>query len=127
MLNSGDFLTARDYLHRALLQARRAGNVKLRAETHYLLGKVGLKEGDFEGSNYNWGRASRMAEETSDATLRGRQMQQALILYTEGKLKEAIPVYQAAIQQLESTGNSACRPKPTAAFRACGHDWDGGR
>jgi tetratricopeptide (TPR) repeat protein len=80
--------------------------VKLRAETHYLLGKVDWKEGDFEGSNYNWGRASRMAEETSDAMLRGRvQMQQALLLYTEGKLKEAIPVYQAAIQQLESTGN----------------------
>lgn len=106
MLNSGDFLTARDHLHRALLQARRAGNVKLRAETHYLLGKVDWKEGDFEGANYNWGRAARMAEETSDAMLRGRvQMQQALILYTEGKLKEAIPVYQAAIQQLESTGN----------------------
>jgi tetratricopeptide (TPR) repeat protein len=106
MLNSGDFLTARDHLHRALLQARRAGNVKLRAEAHYLLGKVDWKEGDFEGSNYNWSRAARLAEETSDAMLRGRVlMQQALILYTEGKLKEAIPVYQAAIQQLESTGN----------------------
>ena len=106
MLNSGDFLTARDHLHRALLQARRAGNVKLRAEAHYLLGKVDWKEGDFEGANYNWGRAARLAEETSDAMLRGRVlMQQALILYTEGKLKEAIPVYQAAIQQLESTGN----------------------
>jgi tetratricopeptide (TPR) repeat protein len=106
MLNSGDFLTARDHLHRALLQARRAGNVKLRAEAHYLLGKVDWKEGDFEGSNYNWGRAARLAEETSDAMLRGRVlMQQALILYTEGKLKEAIPVYQASIQQLESTGN----------------------
>ncbi len=106
MLNSGDFLTARDHLHRALLQARRAGNVKLRAEAHYLLGKVDWKEGDFEGANYNWGRAARLAEETSDAMLRGRVlMQRALILYTEGKLKEAIPVYQAAIQQLESTGN----------------------
>jgi tetratricopeptide (TPR) repeat protein len=106
MLNSGDFLTARDHLHRALLQARRAGNVKLRAEAHYLLGKVDWKEGDFEGANYNWGRAARLAEETSDAMLRGRVlMQQALILYTEGKLKEAIPVYQASIQQLESTGN----------------------
>src|SRR5262249_19714937 len=105
-LNSGDFLTARDHLHRALLQARRAGNVKLRAETHYLLGKVDWKEGDFEGANYNWSRAARLAEETSDAMLRGRVwMQQALILYTEGKLKDAIPVYQAAIQQLESTGN----------------------
>lgn len=106
MLNSGEFLTARDHLHRALLQARRAGNVKLRSEAHYLLGKVDWKEGDFEGADYNWSRAARMAEETSDAMLRGRVgMQQALILYTEGKLKEAIPVYQAAIQQLESTGN----------------------
>jgi tetratricopeptide (TPR) repeat protein len=106
MLNSGDFLMARDHLSRALLQARRAGNVKLRAEAHYLLGKVDWKEGDFEGANYNWGRAARMAEETSDAMLRGRvRMQQALILYTEGKLKEAIPVYQSAIEQLESTGN----------------------
>jgi tetratricopeptide (TPR) repeat protein len=106
MLNSGDFLMARDHLHRALLQARRAGNVKLSAEAHYLLGKVDWKEADFEGANYNWSRAARMAEETSDAMLRGRvQMQQALILYTEGKLKESIPAYQAAIQQLESTGN----------------------
>src|SRR5262245_65468749 len=88
------------------LQARRAGNVKLRAESHYLLGKVDWKEGDFEGANYNWGRAARLAEETSDAMLRGRvRMQQALILYTEGKLKEANPVYQDAIQELESTGN----------------------
>ncbi len=106
LLNSGEFMTARDHLHRALLAARRAGNVRLRAEAHYLLGKVDWKEGDFEGAHYNWGRAARMAEETSDAILRGRvQMQQALILYTEGKLKEAIPPYQAAIQQLESTGN----------------------
>ncbi|MGE0132312.1 MAG: FHA domain-containing protein [Blastocatellales bacterium] len=106
MINSGDFLAARDHLHRALLASRRAGNVRLRAEAHYLLGKVDWKEGDFEGAHYNWGRASRMAEETSDAMLRGRvQMQQALILYTEGKLKEAIPIYQAAIQQIEPTGN----------------------
>ena len=106
LLNSSDSLTARDHLHRALLAARRAGNVRLRAEAHYLLGKVDWKEGDFEGAHYNWSRAARMAEETSDAMLRGRvQMQQALVLYTEGKLKEAIPVYQSAIQQIESTGN----------------------
>ena len=106
MLNSGEFLMARDHLHRALLAARRAGNVRLRAEAHYLLGKVDWKEGDFEGAHYNWSRAARMAEETSDAMLRGRvQMQQALVLYTEGKLKEAIPVYQSAIQQIESSGN----------------------
>jgi len=106
LINSGDLLTARDHLHRALLIGRRAGNVRLRAEAHYLLGKVDWKEGDFEGAHYNWSRAARLAEETSDAMLRGRvQMQQALILYTEGKLKEAIPVYQAAIQQIESAGN----------------------
>jgi two-component system copper resistance phosphate regulon response regulator CusR len=105
-INMGDFLAGRDHLHRALLAARRAGNVRLRAEAHYLLGKVDWKEGDFEGAHYNWGRASRLAEETSDAMLRGRvQMQQALILYTEGKLREAIPVYQAAIHQIETTGN----------------------
>src|SRR5215813_5390125 len=106
LINSGDLLSARDHLHRALLAGRRAGNVRLRAEAHYLLGKVDWKEGDFEGAHYNWGRAVRIAEETSDAMLRGRvQMQQALILYTEGKLKEAIPVYQAAIQQIESASN----------------------
>jgi tetratricopeptide (TPR) repeat protein len=106
MLNSGEFLTARDHLHRSLLKARRAGNARLRAEAHYLLGKVDWKEGDFEGAHYNWTRAARMADETSDAMVRGRvRMQQALILYTEGKLREAIPVYQDAIQELESTGN----------------------
>ena len=106
LLNTGDFLAARDHLHRALGAGRRAGNVRLRAEAHYLLGKVDWKEGDFEGARYNWDRATRLAEETSDAMLQGRlQMQQALILYTEGKLREAIPVYQSAIQQIESTGN----------------------
>jgi tetratricopeptide (TPR) repeat protein len=106
MINTGEFLMARDHLHRSLLQARRAGNVRLRAEAHYLLGKVDWKEGDFEGAHYNWTRAARMADETSDAMLRGRvRMQQALTLYTEGKLKEAIPVYQDAIQLIESMGN----------------------
>ncbi|MGH9752385.1 MAG: FHA domain-containing protein [Blastocatellia bacterium] len=106
LINSSELLTARDHLHRALGAGRRAGNVRLRAEAHYLVGKVDWKEGDFEGAHYNWDRAARLAEETSDAMLRGRvQMQQALVLYTEGKLKEAIPVYQAAIQQIESTGN----------------------
>jgi tetratricopeptide (TPR) repeat protein len=105
-INTGDFLAARDHLNRAMPAARRAGNVRLRAETHYLLGKVDWKEGDFEGARYNWGRASRMAEETSDALLQGRvQLQLALVLYTEGKLREAVPAHQAAIQQIESTGN----------------------
>jgi tetratricopeptide (TPR) repeat protein len=106
LINSGDLLGARDQLHRAMLAARRAGNGRLRAEVHYLLGKVDWKEGDFEGARYNWGRAARMAEETNDPLLRARvQLQQALVLYTEGKLKEAVPAYQSAIQQIEATGN----------------------
>lgn len=105
-VNSGDLLSARDQLHRAMLSARRAGNVRWRAEAHYLLGKVDWKEGDFEGARYNWSRAARMAEETGDTMLEGRvQLQQALILYTEGKLKESVPVYQAAIKQIKTTGN----------------------
>ncbi|MFN0083940.1 MAG: tetratricopeptide repeat protein [Blastocatellia bacterium] len=106
MISAGDLLAARDHLHRAMLAARRAGNVRLRAESHYLLGKVEWKEGDFEGARYNWGRAARLAEETSDDLLKGRvELQQALVLYTEGRLKEAIPVYQSAIQMIEKTGN----------------------
>lgn len=106
MIGLGDLLAARDHLHRAMLSGRRAGNVRLRAEAHYLLGKVDWKEGDFEGARYNWGRAARLAEETSDDLLKGRvELQQALVLYTEGKLKEAIPVYQSAIQMIEKTGN----------------------
>jgi len=106
LINTSDFLAARDHLHRAMLAARRAGNVRLRAEAHHLLGKVDWKEGDFEGARYNWGRAAQMAEETGDPMLQGRvQLQQALILYTEGKLKEAVPAYQKAIQQIEQAGN----------------------
>jgi tetratricopeptide (TPR) repeat protein len=106
LISKGDFLAARDHLHRAMLAARRADNVRLRAEAHHQLGRVDWKEGDFEGARYNWGRAERMAEETSDALLHGRvQLQHALILYAEGKLKEAIPAYHQAIQQIKSTGN----------------------
>jgi tetratricopeptide (TPR) repeat protein len=106
LINKGDFLPARDHLHRSMLSARRAGNVRLRAEAHFLLGKVDWKEGDFEGARYNWSRAAHLAEETSDALLQGRvQMQSALILYTEGKLKEAVPAYQSAIEQIEAAGN----------------------
>lgn len=106
LVNNGDLLAARDHLHRAMLTARRAGNVRWRAEAHYLLGKVDWKEGDFEGARYNWGRAARMAEETGDPMLEGRvQLQQALVLYTEGKLKESVPVYKSAIQQIKATGN----------------------
>ncbi len=106
LVNKGDLLAARDQLHRAILASRQAGNLRWRAEAHYLLGKVDWKEGDFEGARYNWARAARMAEETGDSMLEGRiQLQQALILYTEGKLKESVPVYKAAIKQIKATGN----------------------
>lgn len=106
LINNSDLLSARDHLHRAMLSARRAGNVRWRAEAHYLLGKVDWKEGDFEGARYNWSRAARMSEEAGDALLRGRvQLQQALVLYTEGKLKEAVPAYQVAIEQIAESGN----------------------
>ncbi len=106
MISTGNLLAARDHLNRAMLCARRAGNMKLRAETHYLVGKVDWKEGDFEGARYNWSRAARMAEETSDDLLRVRvQLQQALIVYTEANLKEAVTAYQNAIQQIEKLGN----------------------
>jgi len=106
LLNKGELLSARDHLHRAMLNSRRAGNVRWRAEAHYLLGKVDWKEGDFEGARYNWGRAARMSEESGDALLEARvQLQQALVLYTEGKLKEAIPAYQSAIERISLTGN----------------------
>ncbi len=106
LISSGELLASRDYLHRAMLSARRAGNVKLKGEVHYLLGKVDWKEGDFEGARYNWGRAAKFAEESNDALLQARvQLSQALVLYTEGKLKEAVPAYQDAIQRIETTGN----------------------
>ncbi|MEP7342169.1 MAG: FHA domain-containing protein [Acidobacteriota bacterium] len=105
-LNQGELLSARDHLHRAMLSSRRAGNARWRAESHYLLGKVDWKEGDFEGARYNWGRAGRMSEESGDAMLEARvQLQQALVLYTEGKLKEAVPAYQSAIERITATGN----------------------
>lgn len=106
LVNDGDLLSARDQLHRALLAARRAGNVRWQAEGHYLVGKVDWKEGDFEGARYNWARAARLAEEAGDALLEGRiQLQEGLVLYTEGRLKESVPVYQAAIRQIAATGN----------------------
>lgn len=106
LINKGDLLEARNHLHRAMLAARRAGNVRWRAEAHYLLGKVDWKEGDFEGARYNWLRAAQMSDEASDALLQGRiQLQQALVLYTEGKLKDAVPAYREAIKLINSTGN----------------------
>lgn len=106
LVNKGDLLSSRDQLHRAMSSARLAGNLRWRAEAHYLMGKVDWKEGDFEGARYNWARAARMAEETGDQLLEGRvQLQQALVLYTEGRLKESVPVYKSAIQQIKATGN----------------------
>jgi pSer/pThr/pTyr-binding forkhead associated (FHA) protein len=106
LLNTGDLLKAREHLHRALLAARRAGNARLRAEAHHSLGKIDWKEGDFDGARYQWSRAAGLAEESNDALLKGRvQMQRAVVLYTEGKLKEAVPVYEDAIAQLRATGN----------------------
>lgn len=106
MLNAGKLIEGRDHLNRAMASARRAGNVRLRAELHLLLGKADWKEGDFEGARYNWDRASRLSEETNDEMLRARlALQQALILYTEGRLKDAVPAYQKAVELVEKTGN----------------------
>ena len=105
-IGAGDLLGARDSLHRSMLAARRAANVRLRAEVHLLLGKVDWKEGDFEGARYNWKRAPRLAEGLNDAVLLARiRLQQALVLSAEGKLQEAIPAYQAVIDQIQAAGH----------------------
>ena len=101
LLGHGELLAGRDHLQRATLAARRAGNARLLADAHYLLGKVEWKEGDFEGARYHWLRAARLAETTNDPVLRARvRLQEAFVLYAEAKLKEAVPVYQEAIEQL---------------------------
>ena len=106
LMSTGNLFEARDHLHRATLMARKAGNAKLRAEIYLLLGKVDWKEGDFEGARYNWTSAGRLAEGTNDTLLQASvQLRQAFLLYSEGKLKESVPVYQAAIDQIEATGN----------------------
>jgi CheY-like chemotaxis protein/pSer/pThr/pTyr-binding forkhead associated (FHA) protein len=102
----GDLFGVRDHLHRATLIARKAGNARLRADIHLLLGKVDWKEGDFEGARYNWMCAARLAEGTTDTLLKASvQLRQGFVLYSEGKLKEAVPIFQAAIDQIEATGN----------------------
>jgi tetratricopeptide (TPR) repeat protein len=117
MLNAGKYTDGRDHLNRAMASARRAGNVRLRAETHLLIGKADWKEGDFEGARYNWDRASRLAEETNDEMLLSRlALQQALLLYTEGKLKDAVPAYLKAIELVEKTGNVRLLLKAYAAL-----------
>lgn len=106
LIGAGNLFAARDNLHRATLVARKAGNARLRADIHLLLGKVDWKEGDFEGARYNWTRAARLAEGTNDPLLRASvQLRQAFLLYSEGNLKEAVPVYQSVIDQIEATGN----------------------
>jgi CheY-like chemotaxis protein len=106
LIGTGNLFAARDNLHRATLVARKAGNARLRADIHLLLGKVDWKEGDFEGARYNWTCAARLAEGTNDPLLRASvQLRQAFLLYSEGNLKEAVPAYQAAIDQIGATGN----------------------
>lgn len=106
LIGTGNLFAARDNLHHATLMARKAGNARLRADIHLLLGKVDWKEGDFEGARYNWTCAARLAEGTNDTLLKASvQLRQAFLLYSEGNLKEAVPVYQAAIDQIEATGN----------------------
>lgn len=102
----GDWASARDSLHRALLGARKAGNVRLHAEVHLQVGKLDWKEGDFDGARYNWSRAARLSEDSNDPVLRaGVLLHQAFLLLAEGKLKEAVPAYQLAIEQAEKLGN----------------------
>jgi tetratricopeptide (TPR) repeat protein len=101
-----DLLGARDNLNRAMLTARRGGNSKLGAEVHLWLGKVDWKDGDFDGARYNWTRATRLAEGLNAPLLQARvQLQQAFVLYAEGKLKEAIPTYESAIDRIKAIGN----------------------
>lgn len=106
LIGTGNLFAARDSLHRATLMARKAGNARLRADIYLLLGKVDWREGDFEGARYNWTCAARLAEGTNDTLLQASvQLRQAFLLYSEGKLKEAVTMYQAAIDQIEATGN----------------------
>ncbi|MEP7269869.1 MAG: tetratricopeptide repeat protein, partial [Acidobacteriota bacterium] len=101
-----DLLAARDNLNRAMLTARRGGNARLGAEVHLWLGKVDWKDGDFDGARYNWTRATRLAEGLNAPLLQARvQLQQAFVLYAEGKLKESSPSYEAAIERIQAIGN----------------------
>lgn len=106
LMDSKDLLGARDHLNRAVLTARRGGNARLGAEVHLWLGKVDWKDGDFDGARYNWTRATRLAEGLNAPLLQARvQMQQAFVLYAEGKLKESVPVYETAIERILAIGN----------------------
>jgi tetratricopeptide (TPR) repeat protein len=106
LMGMKDLLAARDNLNRAMLTARRGGNSRLGAEVHLWLGKVDWKDGDFDGARYNWTRATRLAEGLNAPLLQARvQLQQAFVLYAEGKLKEAVPVYEGAIERIKAIGN----------------------
>jgi tetratricopeptide (TPR) repeat protein len=106
MIGLGDWPVARDNLHRASFSARKAGNARLHVEVHLQLGRLDWKEGDFDGASYNWSRAARLSEDLNDPLLEARvQLQRAFILYSQGKLKEAVPAYEQAIEQIEKIGN----------------------
>ena len=90
-IGTGDLLEARDHLQRAMLVARRSDNVRIRASVHLLLGKIDWKEIDIDGARYNWQRAARFAEGCSDDRLDASvKLQQAFMLYAEGRLGEAV-------------------------------------
>lgn len=101
-----DLLAARDHLQRSMLVARRSDNTRIRASAHLLLGKIDWKEVDIEGARYNWQRAAHLAEGTNDERLDASvKLQQAFMLYVEGRLAEAVPAYQTAIKKIEEVGN----------------------
>jgi len=101
-----DQLGARDSLNRAMLSARRAGNTRTAAEVHLSLGKVDWKDADFDGARYNWMRAARLAEGLNSPLLASRvELQEAFVLYSEGKLKEAVELYEVVIEKIKAIGN----------------------
>ncbi|MCC6743011.1 MAG: tetratricopeptide repeat protein [Acidobacteria bacterium] len=106
-IGNGDLLAARDHLQRAMLVARRSDNARIRASVHLLLGKIDWKEIDIDGARYNWQRAARFAEGSNDERLDASvKIQQAFMLYAEGRLAEAVPAYQDAIKTIEEVGNT---------------------
>lgn len=106
MIGIDEVLSARDHLHRANLAARQADNSRIRAEAHLLIGKIDWKENDLDGARYNWTRAGKLAEGTTDDILRARvKVQQAFVLYAESSLNEAVEAYQAAIDEAKRIGN----------------------
>lgn len=106
-IGTGDLLAARDHLQRAMLVARRSDNARIRASVHLLLGKIDWKEIDIDGARYNWQRAARFAEGCNDERLDASvKLQQAFMLYAEGRLGEAVEAYNDAIKKIEEVGNT---------------------